>query len=120
MAQQIFNIGEGAGGALMLMQSGKERMVSETKQTKPSNKQKVPYTIKISRPTTGSEISSKRQKLDVEKAKIKYTRPTLDLSATLSFSPIALVEDVLVEVGEGANKEQVVLMMMMVHDMVPR
>ena len=105
----------------MLMQSGKERMVSETKQTKPSNKQKVPYTIKISnRPTTGSEISSKRQKLDVENAKIKYTRPTLDLSATLSSSHIALVEDVLVEVGEGANKEQVVLMMIMVHDMVPR
>ena len=106
MAQQIFNIGDA-----MLMQSGKERMVSETKQTKPSNKQKVPYTIKISRPTTGSEISSKRQKLDVEKATIKYTRPTLDLSATLSSSPIALVKDVLVEVGEGANKEQVVLMM---------
>ena len=115
MAQQIFNIGDA-----MLMQSGKERMVSETKQTKPSNKQKVAYTIKISCPTTGSELSSKRQKLDVEKAKIKYTRPTLDLSATLSSSPIALVKDVLVEVGEGANKEQVGLMMMMVHAMVPR
>ena len=55
------------------------------------------------------EILRKRQK--AEKETIKYIRPTLDLLAILPSSSTVLTLDVIVEVGKGSNRQQVMVVM---------
>lgn len=89
MAQEIFNVG-GAGKTW-------------GEQPRQRNHQKIPSTIKISRTTRDQEIQI------VARETIKYIRPTLDLLAILPSSSSALAMDVLVEVGKGSSRKQVVM-----------
>ena len=95
MAQEIFN----AGGVRK-----EKTWTEETRQ-----RQKIPSTIKISRTCIDQEILRKRQK--AEKETIKYVRPTLDLLSILASSSTVLALDVIVEVGKGSNRQQVMVVM---------
>ena len=90
---------------------GKEgQQKTSTEKTTESKKTKIPSTTKISRTSMDQEMLIKRQKISMNSKTIQYVRPTLDLFAILPSSPMILAKDVLVVVGEGSNREQVMLM----------